>query len=480
MKTLFFCLVWLFCQPVFAAEEQKDTFDDGANAFVAGNYDEAERILKLHAKEQPSAVYLLRLIKALRKEKKIDTPSYPAFLERLYKGEIDMLDRLGIIPRRNADLSGIAGSMYLNTLIGNAKRGDIAAKYNLALLYQEGIGVPRNFKTAAENFKAAAEAEHLNALNSIGLYTRFGIGTKADEKQAEKYFKQAVLLNNPYAFYNLAQYYLDKKDYIQAFILADVGRNHLDKNVHRKVVNRFLETAKKAQKKLSPLQTAYLTRFLPFWLSGVLTKDDLNGRIYPKKLPLPPVDMVRETTFFFPLKRDAFDGKYKKFFPFMPAWVPFDIEQPSNPALAGKKPPAPFPESDEAIRALYFRVANPATIHLTLDKPESAIPVMTGDVFEIIVYSKLHETASTLKGAHKYIDNTDYTIVLESADNALITDYKPVLTPLSIETRHTETWLSQVFEAKKPGIARIRFVPTVENGFAHTLTVQISDGKLPQ
>ena len=70
MKTLFFCLVWLFCQPVFAAEEQKDTFDDGANAFVAGNYDEAERILKLHAKEQPSAVYLLRLIKALRKEKK--------------------------------------------------------------------------------------------------------------------------------------------------------------------------------------------------------------------------------------------------------------------------------------------------------------------------------------------------------------------------------------------------------------------------
>ncbi len=436
--------------------------------------------MKLHAKEQPSAVYLLRLIKALRKEKKIDTPSYPVFLERLYKGETDMLDRLGIVPRRSADLSGIAGSMYLNTLIGNAKRGDVAAKYNLALLYQEGIGVPRNFKSAAENFTAAAEAGHLNALNSIGLYTRFGIGTKADEAKAEQYFKQAVLLNNPYAFYNLAQYYLDKKDYVQAFVLANVGRNHLDKNVNRKISARFLEISKKAGKKLSLLQTAYLERFLPFWLSPVLTKDDLNGRIYPKKLPLPPADMVRETKFFFPLKRDAFDGKYKKFFPFMPAWVPFDIDQPSNPALAGKTPPAPFPESDEAVRTLYFRVANPSTFHFTLDKPESAIPVMTGDVFEIIAYTKLHETESTLKGAHKYIDNTDYKIVLESADDALITDYKPVLTALSIETRDSETWLSQVFEAKKPGIARIRFIPTTPDGFAHTLTVQISDGKLPQ
>lgn len=480
MKTILFLSALLFCFPAAAAKAEKDTFDDGANAFVAGDYDEAERILKLHAKEQPSAVYLLRLIKALRKEKKIDAPSYSVWLERLYKGETDMLDRLGIVPRYKADLSGISGSMYVNTLVGNAKRGDIAAKYSLALLYQEGIGVPRNFTAAAENFKAAAEKGHLNALNSIGLYTRFGIGTKADDAKAEQYFKQAVLLNNPYAFYNLAQYYLDKKDYVQAFILADVGRNHLSKTAPRKENIRFLEIAKKAQKKLSPLQAAYLTRFLPFWLSDVLTKDDLNGRIYPKKLPLPPVDMVRETTFLFPLKRDAFDGKYKKFFPFMPAWAPFDIDQPSNPALAGKTPPAPFPESDEVIRALYFRVANPSTIHLTLDKPESAIPVMTGDVFEIIVYTKLHETASTLKGAHKYIDNTDYKIVLESADDALITDYKPVLTPLSIETRDSETWLSQVFEAKKPGIAKIRFIPTAENGFAHTLTVSISDGKLPQ
>ena len=105
---------------------------------------------------------------------------------------------------------------------------------------------------------------------------------------------------------------------------------------------------------------------------------------------------------------------------------------------------------------------------------------MTGDVFEIIVYTKLHETEASLKGAHKYIDNTDYKIILDSNDDALITDNKPVLTPLSIETRDTETWLSQVFEAKKPGIAKIRFVPTGENGFAHTLTVQISDGKLPQ
>ena len=83
MKKILFLTALLVCFPAFAAEEEKDTFDDGANAFVAGDYDEAERILKLHAKEQPSAVYLLRLIKALRKDKKTDAPSYPAFLERL-------------------------------------------------------------------------------------------------------------------------------------------------------------------------------------------------------------------------------------------------------------------------------------------------------------------------------------------------------------------------------------------------------------
>ena len=44
MKRLFlFCC--LFCLPAHAVEQPKDTFDDGANAFAAGNYDEAERIL---------------------------------------------------------------------------------------------------------------------------------------------------------------------------------------------------------------------------------------------------------------------------------------------------------------------------------------------------------------------------------------------------------------------------------------------------
>lgn len=480
IRFLFLTLGTLFCLSGAAMAESGEGvfFQAGVDAFNARRYDEAEKILKKFEYSRPEARIMMDAIRKERQKEK--GPSYDVFLERLNKGDTNQLDNIGLLPRFSGEISGLSGNMYLQTLLGNAQKGDIPSIYKAALLYQEGIGLPRNFSAAADLFEKAAEKNHRNALNAAGVYSRFGIGRKkADSKKARDYLFRAVLLNNPDAFYNLGRLYLDNNDPLQALFLAEFGINRVNSKASKQKLTRFLSLRKEAFKKLTPLQKAYANRFVPFSLSPVATPADLKGRIYPKKLPLPPQETIRETSFFFPLKRDPYDNKYKTLFPFVPEWVPFDSDQKDNPALNGKKLPFPSTDDENAISTLYYRAAYPAVFHLMLTKPENAIPVLVGDVFEIAVYSKLHETAQTKKGAHMYIGNTEYKIVLESPDGAIITDHKPVLTPLSIETRNEETWLSQAFEAKKPGTAIIKFVPT-NGGFAHTLLIRASVGKAPR
>lgn len=479
MKNILFLISAAAVLLSFPAAADEDAFlKAGIDAFNAQRFDEAERLLKNYESVRPDVRVMMDIIRS--KRRKDGAPSYDVFLERLNKGDTDQLNNFGIVPRYKAEISGLSGNMYLQRLFENVKNGDTASVYRAALLYQEGIGVPRDLSKALDLFEKAAQSDHADALNAAGVYLRFGIGRdKPDPAKAKEYLTRAVLLNNTSAFYNLGLYYFESGDPVQASVLAEFGKNRLKPTVSKKEEKRFATLKKKAERKLAPLQKAYFTRFVPFWLSPVATPQDLNGRIYPKKLPPPPTEMIRETKFFFPLKRDAYNNKYKTFFPFMPAWVPFDADQPENPALAGKKRPFPAPDDEEAVRTLYYRVSYPATLHLLLTKPKAGIPVMVGDVFEIAVYTKLHDTPQTKKGAHMYINNTEYKIVLESPDDAIITDRRPVLTPLSIATRNSEVWLSQGFEAKKPGVAVLKFVPT-NGGFAHTLLIQSSVGKAPR
>ena len=194
--------------------------------------------------------------------------------------------------------------------------------------------------------------------------------------------------------------------------------------------------------------------------------------------------MIEETSFMQFIQKDAFDDRYKTFYPFMPAWIDIKTAGKKNPALTGKNPPAPVPQEEQAIAALYFRPSDPRFIHLTLSHENSAVPVMVGDILTLTVYTPLHETKTTRKGGHMYIQNTDYQLNVRDPAGILSSNGSFVLTPLSAQTAREESWLSRRFSVRKEGTAVIQFVPQADvkdkNVFTHTIKIVATKGRAPK
>ncbi|MBO4644229.1 MAG: sel1 repeat family protein [Alphaproteobacteria bacterium] len=481
---LFFFLICLSGSAI-AQTVDRDSFEVGVEAFNAGNCEEALRIMKQYEKEQPSAAYVVNACSLmLSSEKKEGKISYDIFLRDLNKGDLSKFDQLGMIVRFKEEISGISGAQYVNALIANAKRNDTAALFQLGLLFQEGIGAEQNFKQAAFYFEAAAKNGHTDAMNSIGLYNRFGIGVEENKEKAEEWWQKALLNKNAYAPYNLGQMYMEDKNFLRAWLLADLAVKRISPGKEKKYHLRAQSLLKKAQKQLSVFHSAYLKKFRPFWLKPALSPDETKDFVITQNLPEPPEKMIEETSFLRFIRKDAFDNKYKTFFPLMPSWVSFDPDSPVNPDLTGKTPPAPFPQDKEVISALYFRPSDPRYVNLTLSARESAIPVMIGDVLTLSVYTPLHETTTTKKGGHMYLKNTGYKIIVQDPANIITGDTGVVLTPLSPQTARKEAWLSRSFVIRGEGSALIKFVPQkVPDGktvFPHTARIVSFKGKPPK
>lgn len=474
------------CLPGLAAAQtiDHDSFEVGVEAFNAGNCAEALRIMKKYEKEQPSAAYVVKVCSLMAKPDKESGISYDAFLRDLNKGDLTKFDQLGMSARFNEEISGLSGSRYVNALFIGAQRNDTAALFQLALLYQEGIGVPQSFRQAAVYFERAAKNGHTEAMNSIGLYNRFGIGTEENKTKAEEWWRKAILNKNVYALYNLGQMYLENKNFLMAQLLAEQAVRRINPVQEKKYHMRAQSLFKKAQKKLSPFHTAYIEKFRPFWLKSLLSPQELQNFVVVKELPEPPEKMIEETAFLRFIQKDAFDNRYKTFFPLMPSWVPFDPNSPLNPDIIGKMPPAPTPQQEKVISALYFRPADPRYIDLTLSAEKSAVPVMVGDILTVYVYTPLYENEATKKGGHMYIKNTGYKIVIQDPAGVITGSTAVTLTPLSAKTVRQEAWLSRTFIIRAEGSATIKFMPqTVPDGkemFQHTLHLVASKGKPPK
>lgn len=480
----FVFILFFFCGPALAQTIERDSFDVGVEAFNAGNCDEALRIMKKYEKTQPAAAYVVRVCSLMQKKEEKKSIPYNDFLNNLYKGDLSQFDKLGLIDRFNEEISGFSGAMYVHSLRGEAERGSMPAAFRLGLLYQEGRGTDLNFNSAANYFQKAADKGSPEAMNSLGVYYRFGIGVKKDEQKAEEILKNAVLKKNADAAYNLGRLYADREDFLQARLLADLSLQRTDPKTEKKKYARIKNLLTESEKQLSPLQKAYLEKFRPSWLKPVLSAQETARFSIARQMPLPPKQMVEETPFMKFIKKDAFDNRYKTFFPLMPAWVSVPTPGEKNPDLAGKNLPAPAPEEQDVISALYFRPADPRFVHLTLVYENSAIPVMVGDILTLTVYTPLYENNTTRKGGHMYIKNTGYRINVSDPAGVLAANGSFVLTPLSAQTARRESWLSRRFVIRKEGTAIIRFVPqTVPDGrkiFPHALKIVAIKGPPPK
>ena len=73
-----------------------------------------------------------------------------------------------------------------------AEAGDEVAQYNLAWMYDSGLGVPQDYKEAAKWYQLAADQGDADAQINLGFMYKYGNGVPQDYKEAVKWYRLAV------------------------------------------------------------------------------------------------------------------------------------------------------------------------------------------------------------------------------------------------------------------------------------------------
>jgi len=86
-----------------------------------------------------------------------------------------------------------------------AAAGSAEAQFELAQLYEKGLGVAQDDARALELYRAAADQGFADALNDLGfIHFQGGLGVVRDAALGLQYFEQAANLRQPQAMYNYA------------------------------------------------------------------------------------------------------------------------------------------------------------------------------------------------------------------------------------------------------------------------------------
>ncbi|MEO9525911.1 MAG: caspase family protein [Roseibium sp.] len=86
-----------------------------------------------------------------------------------------------------------------------ADEGDPEAMFELARLYEQGIGADQDIERALKLFHLSADKDFADAINDLGfLHFQGGLGVPRDPNKAMAYFARAADLRHPEAMFNFA------------------------------------------------------------------------------------------------------------------------------------------------------------------------------------------------------------------------------------------------------------------------------------
>ena len=134
-----------------------------------------------------------------------------------------------------------AGRIY-NENIKKAMKGDKVSQFIIGCLYENGKGVPQNYKEAAKWYTESAKKKYTKGLNNLaGLYQK-GLGVEKDILKAEKLLLESAYYGDSVACFNLGiMYQTGKKGKV------DIKRA---KKWYRESFNRGNEIAGKILEKI--------------------------------------------------------------------------------------------------------------------------------------------------------------------------------------------------------------------------------------
>jgi len=128
----------------------------------------------------------------------------PALIALADQGDTRSMVGLAYIRLNSAD-NRYAPSEAVKFLNRASERGSAEAQFELAQLYEVGLGVEQDLERALELYMLAAEQEYPDALNDLGfIYYQGGLGVTRDPALGLTYFQRAADLKQPQAMFNVA------------------------------------------------------------------------------------------------------------------------------------------------------------------------------------------------------------------------------------------------------------------------------------
>jgi hypothetical protein len=136
-----------------------------------------------------------------------------------------------------------------------AERGVASAQYHLALKYDNGQRVPKDYKEAVKWYRLAAEQGHDEAQYNLGNKYDKGQGVQQDYKEAVKWWRFSSEQGNALAQYNLGLMYAKGEGVPQDYALAHKWWNLAGSNgVKQAVGNRNILEKKMTQQQIAEAQ----------------------------------------------------------------------------------------------------------------------------------------------------------------------------------------------------------------------------------
>lgn len=129
-----------------------------------------------------------------------------------------------------------------------AQAGHRDAQFNLALLYENGLGVAADAAQAAHWFERAAEQDDRTAQAYLGEMYAGGLGVGRDDVAALKWFRRAAELGHAVSQYNVGLFYatgrgVEPSD-VQAYAWLTVGmENGAPRTALRDTLARHMSAA---------------------------------------------------------------------------------------------------------------------------------------------------------------------------------------------------------------------------------------------
>ncbi|MGB7767233.1 MAG: tetratricopeptide repeat protein [Verrucomicrobiia bacterium] len=104
------------------------------------------------------------------------------------------------LPATTNNHTGVTGDLHDQIFAerekADAKKGDVAAEYNLAFSYYYGDGVPQDYTKAAKWFLKAADQDDASAQSMLGHMYECGYGVPLDYSEALNWYRKSAEQGN--------------------------------------------------------------------------------------------------------------------------------------------------------------------------------------------------------------------------------------------------------------------------------------------